>query len=221
MKPWILGIPFLLFSCSPEPVTEPDTFQNWHKDPIRFMVENPYSEYLDSAIVRHTFRLDSLWNIEPPPPWRCSSNCLNIFTDTSSIVLVESTLSSIDRVRKSVYDFLLNPSDSSYYSDQLSVVSESGKTYDLTKGFIYLNFRPQISSFSKEVIREACLGIGDYKRQLAQETYDLNFEALDSIKKQKLNIKCSRMMLIDVFDFFPEPPLSPPPPPDTIELFGP
>ncbi len=207
----------LLFSCTYEQNQQSETFQDWFNDPIRFIIENPFSPFLDSAVNRHTFVLDSVWKIQGIPPWRCGGNCLYVSVYGEDSIQVELDSFNLQSLREEVFNFLYNPMDSIRYSSQTTTKSKIGHRYKISKGHIYLEIWPQLNGFSKKVLQNICLGIQDYKQQLAQDAYRLSFHELDSLKQDELNqLSAGKLGLLESY-IIPPPP--PPPPFDSIENY--
>lgn len=173
-----------------------------------FIQAYPHSTHFDSALQNYFQYRDLLWESDPPPPLCFMNNSTYVIVIDSSKVLFEDTITSIGSLRTKAFLFIRNKSqDPTGPTIRMYEVPGTDTTRLLSKGIFEFQIKPEAESTSivQEAVIQVSLAIEYYKKEVAHDWYNQDYETLKPFIKASLDTILGRRLYFDKYQ--PPPPL--------------
>ena len=130
-------------------------------DYSKFIIENPESEYLDSAIARYIYYQDLHWDtVEPVGD--CFGNCINIRFNRLGQLLYNFRVLDIDSLRIKSFEFLVDNNNNPEYPEKKQILDLEGRNRFISKGYFEIIYVKDSCPDLIEVVKEISLTIKGY-----------------------------------------------------------
>lgn len=140
-------------------------------DFVRFIIENPKSEYFNQSIEKYFKLFES--NIGNVGDWDCFSDCASVFIKPNGKISFEDEEIELDSLRYKSFQFLLNKSNDNKLPQKIIIRDNEGNERFISKGIFEISYIIDSCSNFQVVVENIVKGISDYKDFLSNDWYKI------------------------------------------------
>ncbi len=221
---YLLVIGFVTFSCQEQSIKSINKdniayIDSWptienstdHYDFIKFIIENPESDNFDTALYKHLYYRDKMWDTIPPPPCDCFRNCISIEVNKKGEILLDGRRFNKDSLRISLLNFLINKEEKHDMPLKMEITDFNNTKRLISRGRFEVSYYNVSYDTLQNIVIEIGGAINNYKSYLSNDWYSKDYSYLDSINKKFLDSYFDCRIIFwdfeEIHNFPPPPPL--------------